>query len=143
MLSSGEGIEVDFKQAFEYFKKATKGGILPAFHNLGNCYRDGKGTEVNYGIAVQCYEIAVKAGDVGAKTTLGNIFTDGKFEKIGGSILPATRSRGYQLIEEAALAGHPLAAYNMGFFAAAGSVYSFALLSAYIIVDFALSTPIS
>lgn len=121
MLSEGKGVDVDNKEAFRFFKLATLGGVLPAFHNLGNCYKDGKGTEVNHENAVHYYEIAAQGGDIGAKLTLGNLYTSKKTEASSAdSSVPSTKARGYELIKEAAMAGHPMAAYNMGHFASAG-----------------------
>ena len=35
MYERGEGVEIDLKEAFKYYKLAAHGGVLPAFFSLG------------------------------------------------------------------------------------------------------------
>ena len=142
MYSNGEGTDVNHEAAFKYFKLAAQGkysfycldstvsgpnacilnvgGIPPAYFNLGNAYAQGKGTAVNNGLALQYYEIAAEVGDINAKFTLGNWYTSGEYEKrLGKKINPFLRRQGYAFIREAANAGNPVAAFNMGLFCCA------------------------
>ena len=55
-----------------------------------------------------------------AKFTLGNWYTNGEYEKrLGKNVNPALRRQGYTFMREAANAGNPVAAFNMGLFACA------------------------
>ena len=98
----------------------STGGIPPAYFNLGNAYAQGKGTVVNNELALQYYQIAAEVGDMNAKFTLGNWYTNGEYEKrLGKRITPVLRREGYAFIKEAAIAGNPVAAFNMGLFCCA------------------------
>ena len=66
MLMNGEGTNKDETTAFQHFKSAAKGGILPALHNVANFYADGRGgVKQNDHNALLYYQAAIDAGDRG------------------------------------------------------------------------------
>lgn len=68
----GEGVSVDFAEAFKYFyKAATNTKTKPwgqALYSLGECYRDGKGTSKNLEEAFKWFSKGADGG-AGAITT--------------------------------------------------------------------------
>lgn len=108
MYLSGEGAAVDEKLSFEHFKKAAHGGVLPAYHNMGNALADGRGVEKSESEALKCYEAAAKSGDPAAMFTLGTWYYRGR------AGLEVDVKRSFELQLEAAKMGHPMAAYNVG-----------------------------
>jgi len=110
MFSSGEGIESkDDARAFVHFKAAAKGGILPALHNVANCYANGRGVKQSDHNALLYYNAGADAGDPSSKYTLATWLVKGTR---GGVV--KDEARAFQLQCEAAQMGHPAAAFNVG-----------------------------
>lgn len=102
------GTELDHEKAFHYFMKSARGGVPPAIHNIANAYAQGKGVEQSDKNAFSYYELAAKSGDAASKFTLANWLFTGK------GVSEPDKMRSYQLMREAALAGHPYAMFNLG-----------------------------
>ena len=53
---------MNYKKAFEWYKKAAKQGFAKAQYNLGIMYQNGQGVDVNYKKAFEWYEKAAEQG---------------------------------------------------------------------------------
>jgi hypothetical protein len=73
-----EGVQQDYRQAFEWFKKSAEQGYAYAQCCLGLCYRDGKGVQQDYGQAFRWFKSAAEQGDALAQYCLGLCYRDGK-----------------------------------------------------------------
>ena len=62
MYDHGHGVDVDYKKAIEWYKKAAEQGLASAQFNLGNMYYHGQGVDMNYKKAIEWYEKAAKQG---------------------------------------------------------------------------------
>ena len=58
----GNGVEVDYEKAAEWFTKAAEQGHAEAQYNLGFCYENGKGVPQDNEKAVEWYEKAAEQG---------------------------------------------------------------------------------
>lgn len=58
----GQGTDINYQEALNYFKKAVENGNKYACYNLAGMYYDGKGTEVDLKRSYQLYEEALKIG---------------------------------------------------------------------------------
>ena len=77
---------------------------------------------MNHELALQYFEIAAEVGDMNAKFTLANWYTSGEIEKrLGRKTSTTQKKQGYSYMKEAADAGNPVAAFNMGLFACAAT----------------------
>lgn len=74
----GLGIEIDYKQALEWYKTAAKEGHILAIHNVGNMYRDGRGVMVDHAEATKWWEKAAESGDVIPALRLGEAYEAGR-----------------------------------------------------------------
>lgn len=61
----------DYRQAFEWFKKAAERGFARALNNLAICYELGHGVDVDTDMALQLYQESRKKGYVPATLNLG------------------------------------------------------------------------
>ena len=43
----GDGVEIDYDKAFEYFTKAADKGMAQAYGSVGYCYQNGLGVEAD------------------------------------------------------------------------------------------------
>ena len=68
----------DYKQAFEWYKKAAEYGHAPAQYHLGLCFEFGAGIEQNYTKAVEWYKKAAEQGNKFAQNSLGECYYYGK-----------------------------------------------------------------
>ena len=58
----GWGVEQDYKQAAQWYRKAAEQGYAEAQFNLGLCYEYGKGVEQDYTQAVYWFRKAAEQG---------------------------------------------------------------------------------
>ncbi len=103
----GEGVDVNFKKAVEWFEKAAEQGDAHAQCNLGIMYYDGHGVDVNYKKAVQWYEKAAEQGHVNAQKNLGLMYGEGYGVDVN-------YQKAVQWYEKAAEQGDAQAQYNVG-----------------------------
>jgi hypothetical protein len=54
MYRNGDGVDVNYKKAIEWYEKAAEQGDAGAQYNLGVMYRNGDGVDVNYKKAIEC-----------------------------------------------------------------------------------------
>lgn len=108
MLLKGEegNITIDESRAVTHLKAAAKGGVLPALHNIANCYAYGKGVKKSDYNAKLYYEAASEAGDPFSKYSLGTWYYTGR----GGV---KDRAKAFKLQLEAANMDHPIAMFNV------------------------------
>jgi len=107
-VTSGIGQADREKQGFFHMNQAAKKGVLPALHNIANCYSAGRGVKQSDHNAQLYYSAAAEAGDPAAKFTLGTWIVQGR----GG--LGKDMERAFALQLEAAQAGHLPASFNVG-----------------------------
>jgi len=70
MYAFGEGVEMDDKEAFKWFRKAAEQNEVGAQYNLGMIYENGLGVEKDDKEAVRWYRKAAEQGDEDAKAAL-------------------------------------------------------------------------
>ncbi|CAO5675286.1 MAG: hypothetical protein NEHIOOID_00503 [Holosporales bacterium] len=56
LYSKGDGVPIDEKKAFDYFKQAADAGLITAMENVARCYEMGIGVEQNFKIAFEKYQ---------------------------------------------------------------------------------------
>ena len=62
MYYNGEGVQKDYKQAVEWFKKSANQGNADAQFNLGNMYIYGKGVQKDYKRAAEWFSLSCNGG---------------------------------------------------------------------------------
>lgn len=76
------GLNIDYKQALEYYQAAAEKDNAVAYNNLGSLYFNGIGVEVNYANAIAYFEKAAQLGSDDAAVNLAIIYlgsdTNGK-----------------------------------------------------------------
>lgn len=73
----GHGMEQDYTQAVEWFRKAIELGHKYAYYWLGICYYHGQGVEQDYTQAVQWFRKGAELGDEEARYWLGVCYYHG------------------------------------------------------------------
>ena len=76
-LYGTDGVNVDYKKAFEYYKMAAEQNDNVAINNLGSLYYSGIGTERNSLMAAQMFAKAADLGNVEAMVNLAFIYLSG------------------------------------------------------------------
>lgn len=74
----GQGIEQDYAQALEWYRKAADLGETDAMINIGSMYLYGQGVEQDYTQALEWYEKAADLGYTDAMKSLAGMYTDGR-----------------------------------------------------------------
>lgn len=70
----GDGVEKDYKRAFELFSKSAAKGNIEALVQQGICYYYGRGVPLNYAQAVDCFKKGIKAENKEAYFWLGKCY---------------------------------------------------------------------
>jgi TPR repeat protein len=78
MYFLGQGVEQDYKEAVEWWRKAAEQGDAKAQRNLGVMYANGRGVEQDYRQAVEWYRKAAEQGYAGAQCNLGLMYRYGQ-----------------------------------------------------------------
>lgn len=78
MLQTGQGVEVDFRHAAFWLKKAVKMGCLKCKTNLGILYKNGEGVKRNLYNAFSLLEEAATDGDQDAIVLLAIAYQNGE-----------------------------------------------------------------
>ena len=71
---NGDGVDVNYKKAFEWYENAVEQEDQYAQYNMGVMYQNGRGVDVNYEKALEWYE---KAGFADAQYNLSIMYYDG------------------------------------------------------------------
>ena len=74
MYEYGQGVERNLENAFEWYSKAAKQGLLAAVHNLARAYNFGTGTEIDYQQAEVLYREAATQGYADSMFFLGTLY---------------------------------------------------------------------
>ena len=68
----GNGVDIDFEHAFDWFSAATRLNHTEATRELGTMFRFGRGIEQNLIAAADFFVIAAKDGDVAAMANIAD-----------------------------------------------------------------------
>jgi hypothetical protein len=74
MLSIGQGVAKDPKEASQWYLRAAEQGSVQAQHNLADMYADGVGVEKDYKKAALWYAKAAERNDFDAQYKLGGLY---------------------------------------------------------------------
>jgi Sel1 repeat len=74
MYLNGKGVSQDYKQAFEWYRKAAEQGNMLAQSQLGYMYGGGLGIPKDSGQALQWYGKAAERGYAHAQCALGTMY---------------------------------------------------------------------
>lgn len=77
MYSSGSGVPVNKKIAFDYYQKSANRGYAFMMEALGDMYKYGVGVEKNLDEAVKWYKKSADKGHPAALVSLGALYIDG------------------------------------------------------------------
>lgn len=78
----GDGVAVNLKEAFYWYKKSAEQGNYNGENAIGNCYNWGQGVERNYTHAMDWYLKAAKKNHCYAQYSLGEMYEKGLGVKI-------------------------------------------------------------
>ena len=67
MYHHGQGVDVNYEKAFEWWEKAAKQGEAEAQYNLGSMYENGHGVDQDDSMAMRWYAKAAAQGFRGAE----------------------------------------------------------------------------
>ncbi len=67
----GEGVQQDYRQAFQWFKKSAEQGDAAAQYCLGSCYSFGNGVQQDYKKAFEWFEKSAEQGVADAQFEIG------------------------------------------------------------------------
>jgi hypothetical protein len=73
MYATGSGVEKDYVEAFDWYKRAAAAGNAEAMYSLGEAYEHGLGVRENVQTAVQWYDKAVLHGNKAANAALARL----------------------------------------------------------------------
>jgi TPR repeat protein len=108
IYSTGEeGVEVDYQEAFKWYKLAAEAGDHDAQLNLGILYSNGLGVAQNYTEALNWYLKSANQGNSIAQYNLGVIFSQGKGMEVD-------YQEAVKWYTQAAAQGDATAKYNLG-----------------------------
>jgi TPR repeat protein len=106
MYKFGEGVEVSYEKAFEYYDQAAHLGYAGALFSLGVMYRDGQGVTRSYARAKEYFESAAEQGHTQAMSSLACLYANGQ-----GVERDLTKAR--ELFTNAAEQGHETAVKSL------------------------------
>lgn len=98
---SGDGVDLNFAEAAEWFRKAGSKGHAMAQYRLGEMFKFGDGVLRDYTRAVEWLQKAADQGLAFAQTSLGLSYRE------GGEGVPQDYSKALELLQAAAYQGHP------------------------------------
>ncbi len=71
MYRTGQGVEINYEEAFRLYQEAAKDKDNCAIYNMGECYEHGQGVEKNMEKALEMYRQAAELGDSSACCAMG------------------------------------------------------------------------
>lgn len=107
-LYGEDGVSVDYKKAFDYYKMAADLNDNVAINNLGSLYYSGIGTPHNPLMAAQMFAKAADLGNVEAMVNLAFIY-------LSGQGVPQNPQAAMTLFEDASQKGNPTANFMLGY----------------------------
>ncbi|MBQ8870892.1 MAG: sel1 repeat family protein [Alphaproteobacteria bacterium] len=107
-LYGQDGVQTDYKKAFQFYEMAANQNNAIALNNLGSLYFNGIGTEINYQKAAELFFKAAEQGSDDAAVNLAFIYlssenTDGQHEEA------------IRLFKDAANSGNNTAKFMLGY----------------------------
>lgn len=76
LYENGNGVQKDYKKAFDWYHKSAEQGYAIAQYNVGVAYEYGSGVQRSLAQALEWYSKAVTQGVTKAKVNLGMIYLD-------------------------------------------------------------------
>ena len=73
MYDQGQGVDMNYKKAFEWYEKAAEQGLADAQCNLGVMYRYGQGVDQSDSQAMRWYAKAAAQGDERAQAGIDQL----------------------------------------------------------------------
>ena len=73
MYASGSGVEKDYVESFDWYKRAAAAGNADAMYSLGEAYEHGTGVREDVQRAVHWYEEAALHGNKAANAALARL----------------------------------------------------------------------
>lgn len=105
---NGDGVEQNYKKAYEYWLKSAEKGDKTAQYNLGIMIKNGEGVDADDNAAYAWFQQAADQGHSGAINEIGVFHRDGKCG------FNASDEEAFLFFEKAAIAGNKFAQYNIG-----------------------------
>ena len=109
----GKGVEKDYAEAVNWWRRAAEQNYFPAQYSLGGCYANGQGVSKNSTEAVKWYRKAAEQNHAPAQFNLGRSYDNG--EGVEKDYAEAVK-----WYRKAAEQNDALAQYNLGGFYAQG-----------------------
>jgi len=78
MFENGRGVTQNYREAFQWYKKAADQGLASAQNNLAQLYSQGKGVKQDFQEAFRLYRRAAEAGSPIAQYNLGVRYMKGE-----------------------------------------------------------------
>lgn len=104
---SGEGVEIDYAKAAEYYMKSAQTGYAPSQNAIGLSYLEGKGVKQNYATAIYWFEKAVEQDEEWGQNNLGLCYLYGKGVEIN-------YNKAIELLNKSIKQGNTHALVNLG-----------------------------
>ena len=73
MYLRGDGVDVNYKKAIEWYEKAAKQGLAQAQINLGLMYENGQGMDQDDSMAMRWYAKAAAQGHEDAQMAISSL----------------------------------------------------------------------
>ena len=108
MYYYGDGVEVDYEQAYSWFEKAADKSNVLAMSWVGYCYEMGYGTAQNYENAYNWYLKAANLYDNYSENKLGEFFYNGYF-------VQSNMQKAFEWFSRSALSGNIKAKSWLGY----------------------------
>lgn len=77
-FTDGRGVDIDLKQAAQWYRAAAERGLAPAEYRLANFYEKGQGVERDIDTALEWYKKAAGQGNVSAMHNLAVLYAMGR-----------------------------------------------------------------
>lgn len=107
-LYGEDGVEVNHKKAFEYYKMAAAQNDNVAINNLGSLYFSGIGTRRNPQLAAQMFQKASELGNIEASVNLAFLY-------LAGQGVPKDGNAAMDLFMKASAKNNPTADFMLGY----------------------------
>jgi hypothetical protein len=78
MYANGQGVQQDYREAANWYRKAAEQGNPTAQNNLGVKYFNGQGVQQDYKEAAMWYRKAAEQGNASAQSNLGLMYINGQ-----------------------------------------------------------------
>lgn len=107
LYSEGLGVETNYPEAVEWYRRAAEQGVIAAQFTLGVLYAQGVGVAPDLSESSKWYAQAARQGDADAQFALGLIFSQ-------GAGVRHDQNRAAHWFKQAAIQGHTIAQASLG-----------------------------